>query len=375
VTATRFGEADLAPLLASVGPLDEDAMAEARARLDHLTKPPGSLGRLEDLVVWLAGVTGRADATVDRPAIVIAAADHGVARHGVSAYPSTVTAQMVANFLDGGAAISVLARAIGATVTVIDVGVAEPIPKRDLGPAAARLVDARVRPGTADMANGPAMRRADAVAAIEAGIDVAGDVIAAGAQVVAVGEMGIGNTTAAAAITAVLTGEPVERVTGRGTGIADEALVNKVAVIKKALKGNRPDAADPLDVLASVGGLEIAALVGVIARCAAAGVPVVLDGYITAAAALVATRLSPAIGSRLLAAHRSPEPGHAIALRELGLQPILALDLRLGDATGAALAVTLLATACRLRDEMATFASAAVSGPVEAVAAHSPPSR
>jgi nicotinate-nucleotide--dimethylbenzimidazole phosphoribosyltransferase len=374
MTAARLKEADLEALLAEVRPLDRDAMSQAEIRLDRLTKPPGSLGRLEELVVWLAGVTGRPDAAVDRPAILVAAADHGVARHGVSAYPPSVTAQMVANFVDGGAAISVLARSIGASVTVVDVGVVAPIAAPGVGSVAARLVDARVRPGTADMAKGPAMHRSEAIAAIEAGIAIAAEIVDGGAQVVAIGEMGIGNTTAAAAITAVLTGEPVARVTGRGTGIADEALVNKVAIIKKALKVNRPDPDDPIGVLAAVGGLEIAALVGAIVRCAAAGVPVVLDGFITAAAALVATRLSPAVGPRLLAAHRSAERGHGVALRELGLSPILELDLRLGEATGAALVVGLLATACRLRDEMATFASAAVSGPVEAVAAHSPPS-
>ena len=345
-------------------------MAAARDRLDRLTKPPGSLGRLEELVVWLAGVTGRSDASVDTRAIVVAAADHGVARHGVSAYPSTVTAQMVANFLTGGAAISVLARSIGASLTVVDVGVGAPIPVTDRDPAAARLVSARIRSGTADMTAGRAMSRAEALAAIGVGVDVAAEVIAQGAQVVAVGEMGIGNTTAAAAIAAVLTGEPVEDVTGRGTGVADEALMLKMAMIRKALKVNRLDADDPLGVLAAVGGLEIAALVGVIARAAAASVPVVLDGFITAAAALVATRLSPTIAPRLLAAHQSAEPGHAILLRHLGLRPVLELDLRLGEATGAALAVGLLSTACRLRDEMATFSSAAVSGPVEDVAGH-----
>ena len=273
MTATRMEEADLATLFEEIPALDEAAMAEAGDRLDRLTKPPGSLGRLEELVVWLAGVTGRSDAAVDTPAIIVAAADHGVARHGISAYPPTVTAQMVANFLTGGAAISVLARSIGASLTVVDVGVGAPIPATDRDPASARLVSARIRPGTADMTAGRAMSRAEALAAIGVGVDVAAEVIAQGAQVVAVGEMGIGNTTAAAAIAAVLTGEPVEDVTGRGTGVADEALMLKKALIRKALKVNRLDADDPLGVLAAVGGLEIAALVGIIARAAASNVP------------------------------------------------------------------------------------------------------
>jgi len=355
-------ERTLDEALDAISPLDETAMAIARRRLDALTKPPGSLGRLEELAVWLAGVTGRPDARIDLPAIIVAAADHGVTAQGVSAYPADVTAQMVANFVSGGAAINVLARTIGASVTVVDVGVRGGTwPLDDAGTGAATLVDARIRAGTADMMTGPAMTRGEALAAIEAGRRVAANATADGADVIGLGEMGIGNTTAASAITAVLTAAPVADVTGRGTGIDDEAWRRKIATIEQALAVNAPDPDDPIGVLAAVGGLEIAALVGVAVEAASARVPVVLDGFITGAAALVAARLAPGIGPRLLAAHRSVEPGHAIALERLGLQPVLDLDLRLGEGTGAALAIGLLSAACRVRDEMATFESAGVS--------------
>lgn len=361
MSALSVGRTTLDDDLARIGPLDGAAMATAGRRLDALTKPPGSLGRLEELAVWLAGVSGRPDATVDRPAILVAAADHGVTAQGVSAYPADVTAQMVANFVAGGAAINVLARSVGASVTVIDVGVRSAPAAQEPDSPGASLVDARVRNGTADMALGPAMSRAEAMAAIDAGRAVATSVIDDGADVIGLGEMGIGNTTAASAITAVLCGSPVADVTGRGTGIGDEVWRRKVGVIERALAVNGPEPDDPIGVLAAVGGLEIAALVGVVCAAAAARIPLVLDGFITGAAALVATRLQPAIAPRLLAAHRSAEPGHAVVLAQLGLRPLLELDLRLGEGTGAALAIGLLQAACRVRDGMATFESAGVS--------------
>jgi nicotinate-nucleotide--dimethylbenzimidazole phosphoribosyltransferase len=310
--------------ITDLGPLDAEAMAAAAAHLDQLTKPPGSLGRLEALAVTLAGIRGQPAPLLDRRAIVVAAADHGVARHGVSAYPSEVTAQMVANFVAGGAAICVLAARVGAEVTVIDVGVAAPIPVVPAGPRGARLVSAPIRPGTADMTVGPAMRRDEAVRAIEIGLDVA-----------AVGEMGIGNTTAASAIVAVLADVPVEHVAGRGTGLDDAGVARKIEALRTALARHAPDHRDPLGVLAAVGGLEIACLVGVILGAAAARLPVVLDGFITGAAALVAQ----------------------------GLAPLLALDLRLGEGSGAAVALGLLDAAVAIRDDMATFASAGIAGP------------
>jgi nicotinate-nucleotide--dimethylbenzimidazole phosphoribosyltransferase len=347
--------------LASIGPLDAAAMTAASAHLDALTKPPGSLGRLEELVVWLAGVTGRVDARVDHPVIIVAAADHGVARtHGVSAYPSDVTAQMVSNFLAGGAAISALARVANADLVVLDVGVATPIRATPPG-SRTRLVAASVANGTRDMTLGPAMTPDETRRAIDAGFQAAQEEIGRGANLVAVGEMGIGNTTAATAIVAAFTGSPARDVTGRGTGVDDVGWQRKAAAIERALEVNRPVPSKPLGVLAAVGGLEVAALVGMIAAAAVNRVPVILDGFITSAAALIACELNPALAPRLLAAHRSVEPGHIVVLDRLGLRPLLDLEMRLGEGTGAALAVTLLAAAARVRDDMATFDSAGVS--------------
>ena len=351
----------------TIGPLDRQAMTTAAAHLDRLTKPPGSLGRLEELAIALAGITGRADARVDRRWIVVAAGDHGVASEGVSAYPSDVTAQMVANFLAGGAAINVLASSVGATLAVVDVGVAGLLPGGEAngGRAAAggRLLGARIADGTANMTHGPAMDRSDAMRAVGVGLQVVEDLRSdRSLEVLGLGEMGIGNTTAASAIVAVLTGEPVTRVTGTGTGIDDERRAHKIAVIERALEVNQPDRGDPLGVLAAVGGFEIAALVGLMLGAAAARIPVVLDGFITGAAALVGAELQPALAPRLLASHRSSEPGHAIVLERLGLRPYLDLEMRLGEGSGAALLIGLLGTACRIRDEMATFESAAISG-------------
>jgi nicotinate-nucleotide--dimethylbenzimidazole phosphoribosyltransferase len=350
-----------------IAPLDEAAMAAAAARLDRLTKPPGSLGRLELLAIQLAGITGRPVPLAGRPAVVVFAADHGVAVHGVSAYPSDVTAQMVANFVRGGAAINVLARLADATVAVVDVGVGGPIPpgNRETSNQGARLVSARVARGTRDMTVEPAMTRVEAIAAIDVGRSVVAELIGAGADLVAVGEMGIGNSTAASALVAAMTGRPVSEVTGRGTGLDEATVRHKVAVIEAALDRNRPDPSDPVGVLAAVGGLEIAALVGAILAGAEANIPVVLDGFITGAAAVVAAAIAPAAINRLVAGHRSAEPGHRIALEYLGLEPLLVLDLRLGEGTGAALALPLLRAATAVIAEMATFDQAGVSGPRE----------
>jgi nicotinate-nucleotide--dimethylbenzimidazole phosphoribosyltransferase len=338
--------------LPAVPPLDRDAMAAATDRVARLTKPTGSLGRLEALAIRLAGIRGRFDSSLDRRAIVVFAADHGVAARGVSAYPPEVTAQMVANMHAGGAAVNVLARAIGASLTVVDVGVAAPTVLR--GPH-------HVADGTRDMTGGPAMTRAEAHRAIAVGRAVARDLAGAGVEVVGVGEMGIGNTTAASALTAALTGLAPDLVTGRGTGVDDATLTHKVGVVRAALDRNRPDPADPVGVLAAVGGLEVAALVGLLLELGAARVPVVLDGFITGAAALVASALEPALASRLIAGHRSTEPGHRVQLKRLELTPVLDLDLRLGEGSGAALAIPVVDAAVRLLAEMATFESAGVS--------------
>ncbi|MBI2219356.1 MAG: nicotinate-nucleotide--dimethylbenzimidazole phosphoribosyltransferase [Candidatus Rokubacteria bacterium] len=346
----------LARLLDAIAPPDAAAGARARGRLDELTKPPGSLGRLEEIVVRLASVRGQAP-TVNDPVIFTFAADHGVAAEGVSAYPQSVTAQMVENFLRGGAAINVLAREVEARLVVADFGVATALGAR------AGLVDRRQGPGTRNMTAGSAMTREEAVAAIEAGAGLALDAIDRGADLVGTGEMGIANTTSASAIASVLLSVRPEAVTGRGTGVDDEALARKTAVIQRAIGVNRPDATDALDVLAKVGGFEIAGLAGVVLAAASRRVPVVLDGFIATAAALVAARLAPAARHAMLASHRSTEPGHALMLEDLGLVPYLDLGMRLGEGTGAALFVHLARAAVSVYRDMATFKSAGIDGP------------
>jgi len=342
---------------------DPGAEVETRRRLDQLTKPPGSLGRLEELVVRLATITGTCPPTLRDPVIFTLAADHGVVAQGVSAYPQIVTAQMVENFLRGGAAVNVLARHASARVVVADLGVAAPLPRHP------RLRDLRVAPGTADMTRGPAMTRAQAVQAIEAGIGLVEAERAAGADLVGTGEMGIGNTTAASALVAALTGATPESVTGPGTGVDASGRRRKVEAIRRALELNAPDPADPLDTLAKVGGFEIAGLVGVILAGAAYRRPVVLDGFIAGAAALVAVRLEPAARGALLAAHRSAEPGHVRVLDALGLEPYLDLGMRLGEGTGAALCISLARAGLSILSDMATFKSAGVTDRTEGPAA------
>ncbi len=339
---------------AAVTPVDADAAARAQTRLDSKTKPRGSLGRLEELACRLAAVYRTADPALPAKAVVVMAADHGVAEEGVSAYPQEVTTQMVKNFLTGGAAINVLARQQGARVIVADLGTKCPV-------QLSQVRDCRLGPGTANFTRGPAMSRDMAVRAVEAGIRLAGELVADGIGLVGVGDMGIGNTTASSAMTAVLTGEPPERVTGRGTGIDEQRRRHKVEAIERALRVNRPDPADALDVLAKVGGFEIAGLAGVILGAAAHRVPVLLDGFITGAAALAASGLCSPSRDYLVASHRSVEPGHEAVLRHLGLRPLLDLDLRLGEGTGAVLAMSLAEAALRILREMATFEAAGVT--------------
>jgi nicotinate-nucleotide--dimethylbenzimidazole phosphoribosyltransferase len=348
-----------------IGPLDADAMAIVARRLDRLTKPPGSLGRLETLALELAGIRGEPVTSIDRPAIVVFAGDHGIARQGVSPYPPEVTRQMVANFAAGGAAINVLSRVAGATLVVVDVGVGgEPTTAPDVAPARPeppRVITARIARGTRDFSVEPAMTSAETVAAIEVGRRIAAELAADGCDLLGVGDMGIGNTTASSAIVAALLDRPARDVTGRGTGLDDDGVRRKAAVIDAALALHRPDPSRPLDVLATFGGLEIAAIAGAILEAAARRVPVVLDGFITAAAALVAARLAPDLPARLIASHRSVEPGHRIVLDALGLEPILDLGLRLGEGSGAALAIPVVGAAARILGEMATFEDAGVA--------------
>ena len=344
-------------LCSTIRPLDGAAMATAQARQNDLTKPPGSLGRLESLSIQLAGITGERLPRVDRKAVIILAGDHGIVAEGVSAYPSEVTAQMVLNFLRGGAAINVLARQAGARVIVADVGVAADLPDHP------QLLHRKISHGTANFARGPAMTREQAARAVETGIEILSNEVDRGLDLVATGEMGIGNTTPASAISALYTGLPVAQVTGRGTGVDDEGLARKVEAIERALALHKPDPCDPLGVLAAVGGFEIGAIAGVCLGAAAHRVPVVVDGFISAAGALIAAALCPAVKPYLIASHLSVERGHAPLWQALGLRPLLDMDLRLGEGTGAALAMNLVEAACRILAEMATFADAGVSGP------------
>jgi nicotinate-nucleotide--dimethylbenzimidazole phosphoribosyltransferase len=339
---------------AAIRPPDEDARAAARSLQARLTKPAGALGRLEDLHVWAAGVLRDAAPMLRRKLIVVAAADHGVVAEGVSAYPQDVTWQMVLNFLAGGAAINALAAQAGANVRVVDAGVA-----RDLDAPALHV--AKIRPGTANMAVGPAMSRDDAEVIVARGIAVALDECGRGVDAIGLGDMGIGNTTSAAAVTAVLADAPPRSTAGRGTGIADAALETKIDAIERAIAINRPDPLDGIDVLAKIGGFEIGFLAGVAIGAAAEGRIVVADGYPTTAAALIAVSIAPGCLDYLMASHESAEPGHRIALARQGLRPLLQLDMRLGEGTGAALAMMLLEAALRIPREMATFDGAGVS--------------
>jgi nicotinate-nucleotide--dimethylbenzimidazole phosphoribosyltransferase len=340
--------------VAAIAVPDAEVARATQALLDGKTKPRRSLGRLEDLACQIAAIRGLPAPPLPRPAIVVMAADHGVTEEGVSAYPAEVTAQMLANFARGGAAINVLARQAGARLLVVDLGTRA-------APEAAGVVSRRIGPGTRNFTRGPAMTAAEAVQALETGIALAGGLADDGADLIGLGEMGIGNTTAASALTAALLGLPPAEVTGRGTGIDDATWHRKVEAVRRALEVNRPDPADPLAVLAALGGFEIAGLAGVALGAAARRLPVLVDGFIAGVAALVAMRLAPAVAGYLLASHRSVEVGHRAVLAALGARPLLDLDLRLGEGTGAALALPLVEAALRLVHEMATFAAAGVS--------------
>ncbi|MHB9111286.1 MAG: nicotinate-nucleotide--dimethylbenzimidazole phosphoribosyltransferase [Thermoleophilia bacterium] len=334
--------------------LDIKSMRLARERQDQLTKPKGSLGVLEELSIKMAGIQGRLLPEINKKVIIVMAGDHGVAAEGVSAFPQEVTPQMVANFAAGGAGINVLARHAGAEVRIVDMGVATVV---DIP----GVINRKVRPGTANMVEGPAMTREQAVACIEAGIEVAETEIAAGADLLGTGDMGIANTTASSAILTVFSGADLLHSVGRGTGIGSEALEIKRDVISEAIRANQPDKRDGLDVLAKVGGLEIGGLAGVILGAAANSVPVIIDGFISGAAAMVAASLCPESRSYMIASHVSVEPGHKLMLDELALKPMLFMNMRLGEGTGAALASSLVEASCKVLSEMATFAEAGVA--------------
>jgi len=342
--------------LTAITHLDDASLAEAAQRNDRLTKPRGALGALEPAGVRLAGIAGRCPPPVPSPAAVaVFAADHGVHAEGVSPWPQEVTAQMVFNFLDGGAAVNVFASQVGVDLLVVDVGVATPL-EPGLG-----LVQMAIRPGTANMAVEPAMTRDEARRAVEVGITIGNRLVDGGARCLLTGDMGIANTTASAALIAAFSGRDAAEVTGRGTGVDDATYQRKLDVVRRALALHAPDPVYPLGVLAAVGGLEHAAIAGLILAGAARRVPVLLDGVIAGAAALVARGLSPISIDYCFAGHRSTEPGHAVALELLGLTPFVDLGLRLGEGTGAVLALPLLQCAARALGEMATFDSAGVS--------------
>jgi nicotinate-nucleotide--dimethylbenzimidazole phosphoribosyltransferase len=362
-----------------ITPVNLNNAQEARRRLDNLTKPRGSLGRLEEFAERIVAIMGNTSPNPGKKVIITFAGDHGVAEEGVSAYPSEVTRQMVLNFLSGGAGINVLARHAGAEVVVVDIGV-----NSDLAEAAAalarqrgmmhaqpgdtsvfpgcRFVSHRVVSGTKNMRYGPAMTRDEAVRCIEAGISLAEEYGRNGYALFGTGEMGIGNTTPSSAIASVITGSTVLGVTGKGTGIDDDALKNKIRVIEDAISCNRPNPSDPVDVLSKVGGAEIGGIAGLLIGAAAEKVPVVIDGFISTAGALLAYRLAPETRDYMFAAHTSVERGHKVMLDMMGLRPILDLHLRLGEGTGAALAMLMIDAGLKIYGEMATFDEAGVSG-------------
>ena len=350
-----------------IRPVDPIFVEKARERLDNLTKPQGSLGRLEEFAERLVAITEDTMPVLDKKVIFTFAGDHGVAEEGVSAYPSEVTKQMVFNFLNGGAGIHVLARHAGAEVVVVDIGVkskiAGAIIRKQMGKG--NFVSKKIFFGTKNMRHGPAMSKNEAVKCIQAGIDLAYDYAGQGYKIFATGEMGIGNTTPSSAIAAVLTGRPVSEVTGKGTGIEDETLKIKIRVIEDAIRVNNPDPSDPVDVLSKVGGAEIGGIAGLIIGAGARGLPVVVDGFISTAGALIAYCLEPKTKDYMFSAHNSVERGHKAMLDKIGLQPILDLRLRLGEGTGAALAMLMIEAGLKIYKEMATFDQAAVSGKSE----------
>ncbi|MFC4184343.1 nicotinate-nucleotide--dimethylbenzimidazole phosphoribosyltransferase [Saccharococcus thermophilus] len=345
-------------MLFSIPKLNKEIGKEVCAYVDQLTKPVGSLGRLEQLAVELAEMTGNKFPDVSPPGVLVFAADHGVAKEGVSAFPPEVTAQMVWNFVQGGAAINVFSRQIGAIFAIVDVGVAAPIEHE-------AVISKKVRYGTNNFCEMEAMSNAEAEQALIVGYEQAKEIIDKGARTLIVGEMGIGNTTTASAILTAVSGKPIEQLVGRGTGISEEKIVHKVNVIRRALSLHQPDPSKPIELLSKIGGLEIAAMAGAMLAAAKRRVPILLDGFICTVAALVAKLFAPDVADYMIAGHRSQEIGHQIALELLGKEPLIDLSMRLGEGSGAAVAFPLLTFATAMIKEMATFASAHISNSVE----------
>lgn len=354
----------LKTVIDGIEPVNREWRQKAREYLSNLAIPPGSLGELLDLAERLAAIKQSLKPSVKKKIVVTMAGDHGVVEEGVSAFPQEVTPQMVANFVAGGAAINVLAKVAGARVVVVDMGTAA-----DMSELVneGKILSYKVDYGTRNMTKGLAMTREQARQALEAGIEIAGNLVQEGVELLATGDMGIGNTTPSSAILAALSGRSVRQVTGRGTGISDEGLEKKIRAIQKALDVNKPDAKDPVDVLAKVGGFEIGGIAGLILGAAYHKVPVVVDGFISSAGALIAKALAPRSVEYMIAAHRSMEYGHRFMLEELGLKPLLNLNLRLGEGTGAALAMNVVESAAQVIGKMLTFEAAGVSRDISGV--------
>ena len=351
----RFMSTSIGDAISKIAPADSGAMRRAQSRQRDLTKPPGSLGRLEDVSIQLAGIFQTERPEIRGKAVIVAAGDHGVVAQGVTGYPQEVTAQMVLNFLAGGAAVSVMSSSLGVRQIIVDAGVSTDLPRHP----ALRVV--KIGRGTSDMSLGPAMTREQAEEAVLAGVNLAVEAAESGADLIATGDMGIGNTTASSAIAAVITGKSASDLTGKGTGRTPDELVHKAAIIQRALDVNRPDADDALDVLSKVGGFEIGVLAGVMLGAAGMRRAVVLDGFISGAAGLIAYGICPTVRDYMFASHRSAEKGHRAVLSHLKLRPLLDLGLRLGEGTGAVLAMTLVETAAACLSNMATFGEAGVS--------------
>lgn len=349
-----YNNDDLQELLASIGPVDQEIMAQAQGRLDNLTKPLGALGMLEEMAKRMCGIQASLMPSVSNKTILTFAGDHGVVEEGVSAVPAEVTPQMVSNFLAGGAGVNVLANHVGAEVRVVDVGVAVPV-------AGEGLILSKVKTGTDNIRKGPAMTEKEALAALGVGIEVARNAISDGADILGTGDMGIGNTTPSAALFASFLNLPAAEITGRGTGITDEALNHKIQVVEDAIEVNKERCHDPLSTLAALGGLEIAAICGMILEAARQRVAVVVDGFISSAAALTAMEMNPGVLDYCFFSHMSAEQGHRLFFEKTGLNPILHLDLRLGEGTGAALAMNLVDAGVKILTQMATFGEAGVS--------------
>lgn len=353
--------------LGNIKPVNEEWHLLAQKRLDNLTKPQGSLGRLEEFARRLIAITENIMPVIDKKAIFTFAGDHGVAEEGVSAYPKEVTRQMVLNFLNGGAGINVLARHARAEVVVVDIGVDYDFVEKDLRSSAGMeglFISRKVIKGTKNIRKGPAMRRDEAMRCIEVGIELASEYAERGYKIFGTGDMGIANTTPSSAITAIITGRPVTEVTGKGTGIGEDALKNKIKVIEDAISLNRPDPLNPVDMLSKIGGAEIGGIAGLVLGASANRIPVVIDGFISTAGALIAYCIEPKVKDYIFAAHNSVEIGHKVMLEKIGLRPILDLDLRLGEGTGAALGMLMIEAGLKIYKEMATFGEAGVSNKI-----------